>query len=79
MKATFVLLLLCMVGPDGSATPVKDWGYFWVRPERIDAIANIPDRTGGTDCSAIYIRDNRTYVVGTAREILEKVHGASAD
>ncbi len=79
MKPTFILLLLCMVGPDGSATPVKDWGYFWVRPERIYGIANIPDRTGGTDCSAIYMGDHRLYVVGTAREILEKIYGASAD
>ncbi len=79
MKPTFILLLVCMVGPDGNAMPMKDWGYFWVRPERIDGISNIPDRTGGTECSSIYMRNHRLYVVGTAREILEKIHGASAD
>lgn len=71
--ALFIALQICRLTEAGHAYVLPGEAAFWIRPEYILAISDIPRRRSGIDCSAIYVAEGRIYVVGTVGEIYSQI------
>lgn len=73
VAVVYVGFKLCILYPDKSAEPHPQGWEIWVRPDAVTGFARVREQLSGIPCSRINVGGERVYVVGSPREVYEKL------